>query len=129
LHSSVNASGDSKDNCCSLNIITSPKPDNSAIKVNNGRRGERKREEVGNNLISLQIFSSKYRDNTVTSIRSLGTIEKIRGHFIFLIIQNLFLFFNNMGKPLKEVIDSRIQMVMMLNAKALIPAIVSPMLR
>ncbi|WP_415311122.1 hypothetical protein [Candidatus Nitrosocosmicus sp. FF01] len=38
-------------------------------------------------------------------------------------------FFNNLGELSKEVIDSRIQMVIMLNARALIPAIVSPMMR
>lgn len=129
---SVYATVDPGNNDSFLNSTTSPKPDNYAIKV-----GE------GNNSISVTRYFPPYVEitmgdsitwyngvdvpnpHTVTFVRDLDNIEKIGVPFYVPNNTKFIPVLDNLGAPLKEVTSNGTQIVMMLNARALTPTIIT----
>ncbi len=129
---SVYATVDPGNNDSFLNSTTSPKPDNYAIKV-----GE------GNNSISVTRYFPPYVEitmgdsitwyngvdvpnpHTVTFVRDLDNIEKIGVPFYVPNNTKFIPVLANLGAPLKEVTSNGTQIVMMLNARALTPTIIT----
>jgi len=129
---SVYATVDPGSNDSLLNSTTSPKPDNYAIKV-----GE------GNNSISVTRYFPPYVEitmgdsitwyngvdvpnpHTVTFVRDLDNIEKIGVPFYVPNNTKFIPVLDNLGAPLKEVTSNGTQIVMMLNARALTPTIIT----
>ena len=131
---SVYATVDAKNNNSSLtgNNISSIKPDNYAIKV-----GE------GNNTVSFTKYFPDYVEitagdsitwyngvdvpnpHTVTFIRDLDNIEKIGVPFYVSNNTQFIPVLNNLGEPLEETTSNGTRIVMMLNARALTPTVIT----
>ncbi len=130
----VYATVDAKNNNSSStsNNTSSIKPDNYAIKV-----GE------GNNTLSITKYLPDYVEitagdsitwyngfdvpnpHTVTFIRSLGNIEKIGVPFSVPNNTKFIPVLNNLGEPLEEKTSNGTKVVMMLNARALTPTVIT----
>lgn len=131
---SVYATVDPGNNDSLLNSTTSTslKPDNYAIKV-----GE------GNNSLSVTRYFPPYVEitlgdsitwyngvdvpnpHTVTFVRDLDNIEKIGVPFYVPNNTKFIPVLDNLGAPLKEVTSNGTQIVMMLNARALTPTVIT----
>jgi plastocyanin len=132
--SSVYATVDAKNNNSSLtgSNISSIKPDTYAIKV-----GE------GNNTVSITKYFPDYVEiaagdsitwyngvdvpnpHTVTFVRDLDNIEKIGVPFYVSNNTQIIPVFNNLGEPLEETTSNGTRVVMMLNARALTPTVIT----
>ncbi len=132
--SSVYATVDAKNNNSSStgNNISSIKPDNYAIKV-----GE------GNNTVSFTKYFPDYVEitagdsitwyngvdvpnpHTVTFIRDLDNAEKIGVPFYVSNNTQFIPVLNNLGEPLEETTGNGTRIVMMLNARALTPTVIT----
>ncbi len=132
--SSVYATVDAKNNNSSLtdSNISSIKPDNYAIKV-----GE------GNNTVSITKYFPDYVEitagdsitwyngvdvpnpHTVTFVRDLDNIEKIGVPFYVSNNTQIIPVSNNLGEPLEETTSNGTRVVMMLNARALTPTVIT----
>jgi len=132
--SSVYATVDVKNNNSSStgNNISSIKPDNYAIKV-----GE------GNNTVSFTKYFPDYVEitagdsitwyngvdvpnpHTVTFIRDLDNAEKIGVPFYVSNNTQFVPVLNNLGEPLEETTGNGTRIVMMLNARALTPTVIT----
>ena len=131
---SVYATVDAKNNNSSLtgNNTSSIKPDNYAIKV-----GE------GNNTVSFTKYFPDYVEitagdsitwyngvdvpypHTVTFIRDLDNAEKIGLPFYVSNNTQFIPVLNNLGEPLEETTGNGTRIVMMLNARALTPTVIT----
>ena len=131
---SVYATVDAKNNHSSLtgNNTLSVKPDNYAIKV-----GE------GNNTVSFTKYFPDYVEitagdsitwyngvdvpnpHTVTFIRDLDNAEKIGVPFYVSNNTQFVPVLNNLGEPLEETTGNGTRIVMMLNARALTPTVIT----
>jgi plastocyanin len=131
---SVYASVDAKNNNSSSigNNNSSIKPDNYAIKV-----GE------GNNTVSITKYFPDYVEitvgdsitwyngvdvpnpHTVTFVRNLNNIEKIGVPFYVPNNTKFVPVLNNLGEPLEENTSNGTKVVMMLNARALTPTVIT----
>ena len=132
--SSVYATVDAKNNNSSStgNNTLSVEPDNYAIKV-----GE------GNNTVSFTKYFPDYVEitagdsitwyngvdvplpHTVTFIRDLGNAEKIGLPFYVSNNTQFVPVLNNLGEPLEETTGNGTRIVMMLNARALTPTVIT----
>ena len=131
---SVYATVDAKNNNSSStgNNVSSVKPDNYAIKV-----GE------GNNTVSFTKYFPDYVEitagdsitwyngvdvpnpHTVTFIRDLDNAEKIGVPFYVSNNTQFTPVLNNLGEPLEETTGNGTRIVMMLNARALTPTVIT----
>ena len=131
---SVYATVDAKNNNSSStgNNVSSVKPDNYAIKV-----GE------GNNTVSFTKYFPDYVEitagdsitwyngvdvpnpHTVTFIRDLDNAEKIGVPFYVSNNTQFVPVLNNLGEPLEETTGNGTRIVMMLNARALTPTVIT----